>query len=195
MTCPPPIEVTRPIERNTRRRRRDLDDEPDDAGQRPCGTQHDDVAHLAHPVADGVEHVGPGKAGDEDPGPALLTSVSLDRPPDAPDTAASCSRDRHRTGDPAALGEDGGMSFSGSARTPRDPTLPQGETVAAYGTYLEAQRAVAHLAEKDFPVQLVTIVGTDLRMVERVTGRLSYPGRSGAVSSPARGSGCSSGSS
>ncbi|WP_034620432.1 general stress protein [Cellulomonas sp. URHE0023] len=67
------------------------------------------------------------------------------------------------------------MSFSSSARTPRNPTQPQGETIAAYATYLEAQRAVAHLADKDFPVQLVTIVGTDLRMVERVTGRLSYP--------------------
>ncbi|WP_426592908.1 general stress protein [Cellulomonas sp. McL0617] len=67
------------------------------------------------------------------------------------------------------------MSFSGSARTPRNPTQPQGETVAAYDSYLAAQKAVAHLAEKDFPVQLVTIVGTDLRMVERVTGRLSYP--------------------
>ena len=67
------------------------------------------------------------------------------------------------------------MSFSGSARPPRTPTPPQGETVAAYGTYLEAQHAVDHLAEKAFPVQLVTIVGTDLKMVERVTGRLSYP--------------------
>ena len=67
------------------------------------------------------------------------------------------------------------MSFPGAARTPRDQTQPQGETVAAYDTYLQAQRAVAHLADKDFPVRLVTIVGTDLRMVERVTGRLSYP--------------------
>lgn len=60
-------------------------------------------------------------------------------------------------------------------RVPRTPTLPQGEQVASYGTYLEAQRAVDHLADKDFPVELVTIVGTDLRMVERVTGRLTYP--------------------
>ena len=66
------------------------------------------------------------------------------------------------------------MSFSGSARPPRTPTPPQGETVAAYGTYLEAQHAVDHLAEKSFPVQLVTIVGTDLKMVERVLRRLSY---------------------
>ena len=67
------------------------------------------------------------------------------------------------------------MAFSNQARVPRTPTLPQGEQVAAYGTYLEAQRAVDHLADKQFPVQLVTIVGGDLRMVERVTGRLSYP--------------------
>ncbi|GIG19331.1 hypothetical protein Cch01nite_00550 [Cellulomonas chitinilytica] len=67
------------------------------------------------------------------------------------------------------------MSFSGQPRPPRTPTPPQGETVAAYATYLEAQRAVDHLADSAFPVQLVTIVGTDLKMVERVTGRLSYP--------------------
>lgn len=66
------------------------------------------------------------------------------------------------------------MSFTGQ-RIPRTPTPPQGETVAAYATYLEAQKAVDHLADKAFAVQLVTIVGTDLRMVERVTGRLSYP--------------------
>lgn len=60
------------------------------------------------------------------------------------------------------------------AGVPRVPTLPTGELVAAYGTYLEAQHAVDHLADKEFPVQNVTIVGTDLRMVERVTGRLSY---------------------
>lgn len=67
------------------------------------------------------------------------------------------------------------MSFTGPAsRVPRTPTLPQGEAVASYGTYLEAQRAVDHLSDRQFPVQLVTIVGTDLQMVERVTGRLTY---------------------
>ena len=67
------------------------------------------------------------------------------------------------------------MSFNRAIRVPSSPTLPKGELVASYGTYLEAQRAVDHLADSQFPVQLVTIVGTDLRMVERVTGRLSYP--------------------
>jgi hypothetical protein len=67
------------------------------------------------------------------------------------------------------------MSFTGGPRVPKTPTLPQGETVASYGTYLEAQQAVDLLSDKQFPVQLVTIVGTELKMVERVTGRLSYP--------------------
>lgn len=66
------------------------------------------------------------------------------------------------------------MAFTGGSRIPKTPTLPQGETVASYGTYLEAQRAVDHLSDKQFPVQLVTIVGTELKMVERVTGRLTY---------------------
>ncbi|GEA84098.1 MAG: hypothetical protein NVV70_08455 [Cellulomonas sp.] len=67
------------------------------------------------------------------------------------------------------------MSFTGQSRIPRTPTPPQGETVARYDTYVQAQKAVDHLADKSFPVQMVTIVGTDLQMVERVTGRLSYP--------------------
>lgn len=67
------------------------------------------------------------------------------------------------------------MSMSSANRVPRVPTLPQGETVASYSTYLEAQKAVDHLAEHQFPVQQVTIVGSDLKMVERVLRRLSYP--------------------
>lgn len=67
------------------------------------------------------------------------------------------------------------MTMNRPARgVPRVPTLPTGEQVATYGTYLEAQKAVDHLADEEFPVENVTIVGTDLRMVERVTGRLTY---------------------
>lgn len=54
------------------------------------------------------------------------------------------------------------------------PTPPRGEPIARYGTYLEAQRAVDFLSDNHFPVQFVTIVGSGLRMVERVTGRLTY---------------------
>lgn len=56
----------------------------------------------------------------------------------------------------------------------RMPTPPKGEPIARYETYLEAQRAVDFLSDNHFPVQAVTIVGTGLQMVERVTGRLTY---------------------
>ena len=59
-------------------------------------------------------------------------------------------------------------------RQPGVPTPPKGELIARYDTYLEAQRAVDFLSDNAFPVQFVTIVGTGLRMVERVTGRLTY---------------------
>jgi hypothetical protein len=54
------------------------------------------------------------------------------------------------------------------------PTPPRGDTIAQFGTYLEAQKAVDYLSDNHFPVQAVTIVGVDLKMVERVTGRLTY---------------------
>ena len=54
------------------------------------------------------------------------------------------------------------------------PVLPKGEIVASYETYGEAQQAVDRLAHADFPVKQVSIVGSDLKTVERVTGKLSY---------------------
>jgi len=54
------------------------------------------------------------------------------------------------------------------------PTLPTGREIASYDTYAAAQAAVDHLSDEHFPVQHVTIVGTDLQMVERVLGRLTY---------------------
>ncbi|MFT7710142.1 general stress protein [Clavibacter tessellarius] len=61
-------------------------------------------------------------------------------------------------------------------RTPRArmPQLPKGEPVATYDTYDEAQKAVVALAEADFPVTQVSIVGNELTSVERVTGKLTY---------------------
>lgn len=57
---------------------------------------------------------------------------------------------------------------------PRLPTPPSGWPIGSYSTYEEAQRAVDHLADKEFAVQDVTIVGVDLMLVERVIGRLSW---------------------
>lgn len=46
--------------------------------------------------------------------------------------------------------------------------------VAGFDNYLEAQAAVDKLSDNKFPVQRVSIVGTDLRMVENVIGRMSW---------------------
>ncbi|HIZ99410.1 MAG TPA: hypothetical protein H9805_12640 [Candidatus Janibacter merdipullorum] len=42
-----------------------------------------------------------------------------------------------------------------------------------FDSYAEAQKAVDFLADKEFPVEDVMIVGTDLKQVERVSGRLT----------------------
>ncbi|MCV7314996.1 magnesium transporter [Mycolicibacillus parakoreensis] len=55
------------------------------------------------------------------------------------------------------------------------PTPPKGWPIGSYPTYAEAQRAVDHLSDQQFPVEQVTIVGVDLMQVERVTGRLTWP--------------------
>ncbi|MCP2372381.1 hypothetical protein BJ978_003057 [Agromyces terreus] len=54
------------------------------------------------------------------------------------------------------------------------PTLPQGETVATFETYAEAQSAVDALAKAEFPVKELAIVGTGLTSVERITGKLTW---------------------
>lgn len=41
-------------------------------------------------------------------------------------------------------------------------------------TYLEAQRIVDMLSDAKFPVERIRVVGTGLRSVEQVTGRMSY---------------------
>ncbi|MEO5980899.1 MAG: general stress protein [Pedococcus sp.] len=46
-------------------------------------------------------------------------------------------------------------------------------SLGRYDTYEKAQRAVDYLSDHEFPVQNVLIVGTDLKQLERVTGRLT----------------------
>jgi hypothetical protein len=46
-------------------------------------------------------------------------------------------------------------------------------SLAVYDSYEQAQRAVDYLSDNAFPVQNVAIVGTDLKSIERVTGRLT----------------------
>jgi hypothetical protein len=45
--------------------------------------------------------------------------------------------------------------------------------VATYPDYASAQRAVDYLSDNDFPVEHTAIVGTGLRLVENVLGRLT----------------------
>ena len=65
------------------------------------------------------------------------------------------------------------------------PAAPQGlsesvaavvndEIISTYDKYGDAKHAVDVLARAGFPVGQVSIVGNDVRSVERVTGRLTY---------------------
>jgi hypothetical protein len=52
-------------------------------------------------------------------------------------------------------------------------SLKYPQSLGVYDDYADAQRAVDFLSDEGFPVQNVLIVGTDLKQVERVTGRLT----------------------
>ena len=54
-----------------------------------------------------------------------------------------------------------------------DPQMPTGTEVASYQTYAQARAAVDFLSDSGFDVLSITIVGTDLHLVERVTGRMT----------------------
>lgn len=54
------------------------------------------------------------------------------------------------------------------------PELPKGEIISTYDRYEDAKHAVDVLARASFPVQQISILGNDIRSVERVTGRLTY---------------------
>lgn len=51
---------------------------------------------------------------------------------------------------------------------------PTGWVIGTYDTYLDAQRAVDYLSDEKFPVEHTTIVGNNLRQVEKITGRLTW---------------------
>ncbi len=52
-----------------------------------------------------------------------------------------------------------------------DLDFPQ--SLAVYEKYEDAQKAVDFLSDHEFPVQNCMIVGTELKQVERITGRLT----------------------
>lgn len=59
----------------------------------------------------------------------------------------------------------------GASANPLKLQFPQ--SLAVYDDYGQAQRTVDHLADQGFPVENCMIVGTDLKRVERITGRLT----------------------
>jgi uncharacterized membrane protein len=58
------------------------------------------------------------------------------------------------------------------AGAPAPPRELARRVVRSYPDYAGAERAVDFLADNDFPVERVTIVGRGLHMVEQVTGRM-----------------------
>jgi hypothetical protein len=80
-----------------------------------------------------------------------------------------------RHADPAVglPGRTAGRTWSPGS--PDTPNRSARRTVASFVTYEEAERAVDRLADLDFPVQRVAILGQDLHLVEQVTGKLDYP--------------------
>ncbi|MGP9539559.1 general stress protein [Brachybacterium sp. AOP43-C2-M15] len=62
-----------------------------------------------------------------------------------------------------------------SPLTARLYDLEYPRSLGVYSTYQEVQSVVDTLADNSFPVQSTLIVGTDLKLMERVTGRRTWP--------------------
>lgn len=54
-----------------------------------------------------------------------------------------------------------------------NPITVAWNTVARFDDYEDAQRAVDRLSDDGYPVEQLDIVGSELRLVERVTGRMT----------------------
>jgi hypothetical protein len=69
------------------------------------------------------------------------------------------------------------MNMSAAMNRRGAPAAPAGEqeSLGSYTTYAEAQHVVDYLADHDFEVETTQIIGSDLRMVEQITGKLTWP--------------------
>ncbi len=65
------------------------------------------------------------------------------------------------------------MSVQPTGIEPGPESGVNGPVVGSYPTYAQAQRAVDFLSDNKFPVEHVAIIGSNLRLVENVTGRLT----------------------
>ena len=67
------------------------------------------------------------------------------------------------------------MSMSNPAANSRSLLkLEFPQSLAVYDDYATAQKTVDFLSDKEFPVEHLSIVGTDLKRIERITGRLTW---------------------
>lgn len=62
---------------------------------------------------------------------------------------------------------------AGRARALPSLDLEYPRSLGVYEKYEDAQKAVDYLSDNEFPVQNCLIVGTELKQVERITGRLT----------------------
>ncbi|MDT7726601.1 MAG: hypothetical protein QOI21_3177 [Actinomycetota bacterium] len=62
-----------------------------------------------------------------------------------------------------------------TAPTPQS-SVNQRRPIGVFSNYSDAERAVDHLSDTGFPVQRVAIIGSDVKMVEQIIGRLNYGG-------------------
>ncbi len=62
---------------------------------------------------------------------------------------------------------------SGAGRS-ISPVIPQGVEVAEFAQYLDAVKFVDRIVSGSFPATFIAIVGSDLKTVERLRGRVSY---------------------
>ncbi len=69
------------------------------------------------------------------------------------------------------------MQFPVTTGRPRSGAVSPVEQVSlgSYTDYAEAQRTVGYLADHDFEVETTQIIGSDLHLVEQITGRLTWP--------------------
>jgi hypothetical protein len=101
---------------------------------------------------------------------------------DVPDRHEATSKPRSKEMMTMALGGDPRFATMIDGRY--SETNAAWNTVASYDDYAGAQAAVDRLSDDGFPVDELSIVGSDLRLVEKVTGRLTKAkaALSGAVS-------------
>ena len=67
------------------------------------------------------------------------------------------------------------LSSPSGRRNPMSPLkLEFPQSLATYDDYAAAQKSVDFLSDQEFPVENCLIVGTDLKRIEKITGRLTY---------------------